>query len=332
MKAATIDRYGPPEIVEVRDVPTPEPKDGEVLIQIYAASVTSGDWRLRTATFPAGMGLLGRLAMGVFKPRNAVLGNDLSGVIVKTGNNVTRFKVGDRVIAQCGAGGGAHAEYRALPEDGAIARMPDNLDFEQAGAMGFGGGTAIHFLKKGRLKAGEKLLVNGASGSVGSALVEIGKAMGAEVTAVCSGANAEMVRALGADHVIDYTQMHYADAGRSYDVVADTVGTTTYADAKRVLNRGGRFLAILGNLGAMLGIARGDKALGHEIIGGVAEESAENLTELTRLAEAGKFTPALDLVVPLEGAVEAHRRVETGRKRGNVVLTMPALRATQSSA
>ncbi len=332
MKAATIDRYGPPEIVQVRDVPTPEPKEDEVLIQIYAASVTSGDWRLRTATFPDGMGLLARLAMGVFRPRNAVLGNDLSGVVVQTGSKVTRFKVGDRVIAQCGAGGGAHAEYCCLPESGAIALMPANLSFEQAGAMGFGGGTAVHFLKKARLKAGEKLLVNGASGSVGSALVEIGKAMGAEVTAVCSGANAEMVRALGADHVVDYTQTSYTEGGQSFDVVADTVGTTSYAEAKRVLNQGGRFLAILGNIAAMLGLARGDKAMGHSIIGGVAEESAENLAELTRLAEAGKFTPALDLVVPLEQAVEAHRRVETGRKRGNVVLTMPVLHATQSSS
>lgn len=325
MKAAIVDRYGPPEVVRVGEVPMPEPKENEVLIQVYAASVSSGDWRLRSGSFPDGMGFLAKMAMGFSGPRNKVLGNDLCGVVVKTGAQVRRFAVGDRVIAQGGAGGGGHAEYKVMAEDGTLALAPANLGFEQAGAMGFGGGTALHFLGKANLRAGEKLLINGASGSVGTAMVQIGKHMGAEVTAVCSGANAELVRGLGADHVADYTKVDFASGAERYDVIADVVGTSPYHDAKAVLKRGGRFLIILGDAMALLGFVRPDKVLEHQVIGGVAAESSEALAELTRLAEAGVFAPVIDATFPLARVVDAHRRVDSGRKRGNVVLTMPVM-------
>ena len=303
----------------------PEPRANEILIQVYAASVSSGDWRLRSGTFPDGMNLMARLAMGFSGPRSKVLGNDLCGIVVRVGADVSRFKEGDRVIAQCGTGGGAHAEYIALAEDGSVALAPHNLSFEQAGAMGFGGSAALHFLRKAEIKPGERLLINGASGSVGTAMVEIGKHFGADVTAVCSAANAGLVRGLGADQVIDYEQTDFAAGDARYDVIADIVGTAPYSRIKPVLNRNGRFLVILGDIADMLGLRRADKALGHRVIGGIAAESAEALAELTRLAEAGKFTPVIDESFQLAEVAEAYRRVDTGHKRGNVVLTMPAM-------
>lgn len=325
MKAAIVDRYGSPEVVRVGEVPMPEPKENEVLIQTYASSVSSGDWRMRSGIFPDGMGFLAKLAMGFSGPRNKVLGNDLAGVVVKVGAQVGKFSVGDRVIAQGGGGTGAHAEYKVMAEDGALALAPANLGFEQAGAMGFGGGTALHFLGKANIKAGEKLLINGASGSVGTAMVQIGKHLGAEVTAVCSGANEDLVRGLGADHVVDYTKGDFTAGAERYDIIADVVGTAPYKDAKAVLNRNGRFLIILGDAAALMGFVRPDKSMNHQVIGGVASESAAVLTELTRLAEAGAFAPVIDEVFPLARAVDAHRRVDSKRKRGNVVLSMPVM-------
>lgn len=320
MKAALAEAYGAPEVVRVRDIPVPEIGTTDILIEVHAVTVSSGDWRLRTGTFPDGMAVLGRLAMGISKPRRPLLGNDLSGVVVKVGAAVTRFKVGDEVIAQKG---GTHAEFVTMGEDGAIARKPGNLSFVQAAAMGFGGGSALHFLQKGAIKPGEHLLVNGASGSVGSAMIELAKHFDAEVTAVCSAGNAEMVRALGADHVIDYTSTDFVPGGPRFDLIADTVGTAGYARAKSALKPGGRFLIILGDMKALMGFGRPDKALDHKVIGGVAAETSALLAELTAIAEAGHFTPAIDSTFRLEEIVEAHRRVETGRKRGNVVVTMP---------
>lgn len=329
MKAARVDRYGPPEVVRVRDVPVPQIKENEILIGVHAATMSSGDWRMRSGTFPDGMAIMGRLAMGLRGPRQKVLGNDLSGVVTGVGPAVTRFAVGDAVIAQTS---GTHAEFAAVSENGAVARKPENLGFEQAAAMGFGGGTALHFFKKGGLRAGDHLLVNGASGSVGSAMVNLGTHFGADVTAVCSAGNTGMVRALGADHVIDYATEDFTEGGARFDLIADIVGTAPYSRAKAALKPGGRFLIILGDVKALMGFVRPDKALGHQVIGGVAAESGEVLAELTRIAEAGKFSPAIDSTYKLDGIVAAHRRVETGRKRGNVVVTMPVMDGAASAA
>lgn len=320
MKAALVERYGPPEVVRVHEVSIPEIKPDEILIAVHAATVSSGDWRLRSGSFPDGMGLLGRLAMGMRGPRQKVLGNDLAGVVAEVGSAVTRYAVGDEVIAQ---NGGTHAEYVAIAESGTVARKPKNLSFEQAAAVGFGGGSALHFLNKAALKPGDHLLINGASGSVGSAMVELGKHFGAEVTGVCSAGNAEMVRALGADHVIDYAVDDFTVGGGPYDVIADIVGTAPYARAKSVLKPGGRFLIILGDMKALMGFVKPDKGSGHHVIGGVAAESHDTLAELTRIAEAGQFTPVIDSTYRLDEIVAAYRRVDTGRKRGNVVVTMP---------
>lgn len=325
MQAAVVERYGPPEAVQVKEVPKPKPGARDVLIKVHAASVSSGDWRMRTATLPPGFGLVGRLGIGIFRPRTKILGNDLSGIVEGVGAEVTRFKPGDAVIAQCGMGMGAHAEYNVLPETGAIARKPANLSFEEAGAMGFGGGTALYFLHKAGIKAGDKVLVNGASGSVGSSLVQLAKHFGAEVTGVCSGANAELVASLGADHVIDYARQDFTKNGVAYDVVADTVGTAPFSRAEPSIRPGGKMLAILGGLGDLIGAGRASRRTGKTVIAGVAEESAENLEELTGIAETGGFTPLIDTVLPLARIAEAHRLVESGHKRGNVVVTMPGM-------
>jgi NADPH:quinone reductase-like Zn-dependent oxidoreductase len=325
MKAAAVTRYGPPEVVEIREVPKPAPRENEILIQVHAATVSSGDWRMRSLTLPPGFGAFGRLAFGFLKPRNPVGGNDLSGVVKAVGSKVTHFKPGDAVIAQCGMGMGAHAEFKVLPEDGAIAHKPGKLSFTEAAAMGFGGGTALHFLKKTGIKRGDRLLVNGASGSVGSAMVQLGRHFGAEVTAVASGRNAGMLRALGADHVIDYTKEDFTQNGETYDIIADTAGTAPFSRSGVSIKPGGHMLAILGGLGDLIGAGRASRRTGKSIIAGPARESAAGLDELSAIADGGGFTPYIEAVYPLDQIVEAHRLVETGHKRGNVVVTMPVM-------
>lgn len=323
MLAAICEHYGSPEAVQVKEILTPEPKDDEVLLKVYASTVSSGDWRMRSGVFPPGFKVVGRLAMGVFRPRHRCFGNDLCGVVEKVGRKVTQFEPGQDVIAQCGASLGAHAEYKVLPASGVIARKPANLTFVQAGAMGFGGGTALNFLKRAKIKPGDHLLVNGASGSVGSAMVQLAKHLGAEVTGVCSEKNTAFVRALGADHTIDYAKEDFTQSGQTYDIVADTAGTAPFHRVEGSIKSGGSMLAILGSLGELLKARGQTRRTGKTVIAGPAEESSENLEALAQIAEAGGFTPHVDKVFALAEIVEAHRIVDSGHKRGNVVVVMP---------
>jgi len=321
MKAAVYERYGPPEVVEVRDVEKPVPKAGEVLIRIHATTVTSGDWRMRSMELPAGFGFMAPLVLGIGKPRQPILGSELAGEIEALGAGVTSFQVGDQVFAFPGASTGCHAEYRCVRAAGPVVKKPSNLSFEEAAALSFGGATGLDFFRRAALKAGERVLVNGASGGVGTAMVQLGKHFGAEVTGVCSGGNAELVRSLGADHVIDYTKDDFTKNGVLYDIIVDTAGTAPYSRSKGSLAKGGRLLLVLGDLwdlfSPLASLWRGRK-----VIAGPTSERVDDLRTLAELAEAGKYKPFIDRTFPLEQIVEAHRLVDSGRKRGNVVVTV----------
>jgi NADPH:quinone reductase-like Zn-dependent oxidoreductase len=323
MKAAVYERYGPPGVVAVKEVEKPAIKDGEVLIAIRATTVSSGDWRVRSLAMPYGFGILARPVLGFFGPRKPVLGTELAGDIEAVGKDVTKFKVGDAVFAFPGAAFGCHAEYRAMPEDGPIARKPANLSYEQAAALSFGGMTALHFLRtKGKIQRGEKVLVIGASGTVGSAAVQLAKHFGAEVTAVCGTANLALVKSIGADKVIDYTQEDFTRTGETYDIILDAAGTAPFSRCKGSLKENGRLLMVLAGLPQMLQIPRAALTSSKRVFGGPAAERAQDLLTIKELAEAGAFKPVIDRSYPLERIVEAHAYVDTGRKKGSVVVTV----------
>lgn len=322
MKAAVYERYGPPEVLELRDVPKPTPGDNEVLIKVHAASVSTGDWRARSLNVPAGFRLLSRLFFGVSRPRQPILGTELAGHIESVGKDVRRYKVGDEVFAYPGATMGCHAEYRCMAEGAEMALKPASLSYDEAAAMSFGGTTALVFFRRGKLRSGEKVLVNGASGSVGTAAVQLARHFGATVTGVCSTANQELVRSLGADHVIDYTRQDFSKNGETYDVIVDTVGTAPFSRSKSSLKEGGRLLLVMGAMSDLLLIPWIAMTSSKRVVGGPSAVSADDLRFLAGLAEAGAFRPVIDRRYPLEQIVEAHRYVDAGHKRGNVVITL----------
>jgi NADPH:quinone reductase-like Zn-dependent oxidoreductase len=322
MKAVVYRQYGGPDVLRFAEVTTPVPKDDEVLIKIHATTVTAGDWRVRSLDVPKGFGLLSRLALGVTGPRQPILGTELSGVIAGIGKAVTKFKPGDAVFAFPGTRMGCHAEYTCMPEDGALALKPANLGHEQAAALSFGGTTALHFLRQAKLSAGEKVLINGASGAVGMAAVQLARHFGAEVTAVCSAGNAGLVRSLGADHIIDYTTEDFTRNGRVYDVIMDTAGTAPFARSSASLRDGGRLLLVLAGLRDLLSIPWIALTNSRKVIGGTAKAKSSDLRLLAGLAERGEYAPVIDRRYRFDEIVEAHRYVDTGRKRGNVVITV----------
>jgi NADPH:quinone reductase-like Zn-dependent oxidoreductase len=324
MKAATYDHYGPPEVVTVREVPTPTPGPGEVLIKVHASTVSTGDWRARSLAMPAGFGPFGRLVFGLTRPRQAILGTELSGVIEAVGAGVTTFRAGDDVIAFADAKMGCHAEYRVFDARGLVVRKPSTLSHEQAAALSFGGMTMMGFFRRGALARGERVLVNGASGCVGSAAVQLARHLGAEVTGVCGTANVGLVRDLGAHHVIDYAREDFTRGDATYDVIVDTVGNANYARAKRSLARRGRLLAVLGSFSDLVLAPAIHLASGHRVVAGPSVAQVDDLHRLAELADTGAFTPVIDQVYSLSQIVEAHRRVETGHKRGSVVVAIGA--------
>ena len=245
MKVCVYERYGPPEVLQLKEVEKPNPKDNEVLIKIHATTVTSGDWRVRSLNVPAGFGLIMRLVFGVSRPKQPILGTELAGVVESVGKDVRKFKVGDQIFAFSDAAMGCYAEYKCMPEDGAVALKPANLTYDEAAALSFGGITALDFFRRGKLQSGEIVLVNGASGGVGTAAVQLAKHFGADVTGVCSTANMELVRSLGASHVIDYTKEDFTQNGETYDVIVDTAGTAPFSRSKTSLKERGRLLMVL---------------------------------------------------------------------------------------
>lgn len=286
---------------------------------MFATTVSSGDVRIRALRLPPGFGPLGRLIFGFKGPRQPVLGSELSGIVTTVGDKVTAFQPGDAIIAFPDTRLGAHAEYVTIPETGLIVAKPDSLSFEAAAALCFSGLTAWDYLRKAALKSDERLLVIGASGSVGSAFVQLAKARGAQVTAVTSAANAETVQSLGADDVIDYGHQDFTAIDQKWDVIADTVAASRFADCLPVLNEGGRYLAIAGGLSEMFTRPKGSR----RSIAGPAQAKREDLVELVRLVEAGSFAPLVDSIHAFEAMSEAHSRTDTGRKRGAVVVRGP---------
>jgi NADPH:quinone reductase-like Zn-dependent oxidoreductase len=321
MQAVIYTNYGSPDVLQIIEVPTPTPKENEVLIKIHATTVTSADWRVRSLKMPVGFGLMSRLVFGVRKPRQPILGTELAGEIESVGKDVTKFKVGDRVLGFSGAGMGCHAEYRCLSEAGMVVLKPDNLSYEAAAAISFGGTTAWDFLRRGKLQRGEKVLVNGAAGCVGTAVVQLAKYLGADVTGVCSAANIELVKSLGADRAIDYTTADFAANGETYDIIVDTVGTAPFSRVKNSLAADGRLLQVLAGLPDILIAPLISMAGTKKVIAGPVSERVEDVQLLAKLAAAGEFTPYIDRSYPFDRIAEAHRYVDTGRKRGNVVVT-----------
>lgn len=324
MHAILCPAYGPPELLVAREVPTPAPGPKDVLVRTFATTVTSGDWRVRSGTFPRGFGWIARLAVGREGPRQPILGTELAGVVEAAGPAVTRFKVGDPVIGFAGAAMGCHAEFRCFAEDGLIVRKPANLSFEEAASLSFGATTAIDFLRRAKLKAGERVLINGASGGVGTALVQLAKHQGAHVTGVCSAANAELVRSLGADEVLDYAREDFARGGARYDLIVDTVGNAPYRRSRAALAPGGRLALVLATLADNLGALWVALTTRHRVIGGPANVRPEDLRALAELAAAGALRPVIDRRFPFDQIEGAHRHVDAGHKRGSVVVTLDA--------
>jgi NADPH:quinone reductase-like Zn-dependent oxidoreductase len=318
MKAILYEKYGPPEVLQIREIKKPTPKDNEVLIKIHATTVTSGDCRMRKAD-PFAI----RFINGFSGPKKiTILGNELAGVIEEIGKEVKLFKKGDQVFGQAGVTLGANAEYICLPEDGALAIKPKGLTFEEASSIPFGGNTAFHFLTKGNIRSGQKVLVYGASGSLGTAAVQIAKYYGAEVTGVCSATNEDLVKSLGADKVLDYTRENVLKNGQKYDTIFDTLGKSPFSGSVKSLKKNGTYLRAV-NM-ALSSVVRGlwtSVTTSKKVIGGIATERKENLVFLKGLIEAGKFKPVIDRTYPVEQIVEAHRYVDKGHKKGNVVIT-----------
>ncbi|MGJ8527941.1 NAD(P)-dependent alcohol dehydrogenase [Maritalea sp.] len=321
MQAITHHQYGGPQVLQIEDVPKPEPKDDEVLIKVAASTITSAEWRMRTLSMPKGFGLFGRPAFGFFKPRTQILGQELSGTIEAVGAQVNRLKVGDEIFAITNGKFGGHAEYLTLPQDFPIAHKPENLSFDQAAAIPFGGTTALYFLyDKAKIAAGDRVLINGASGAVGSAAVQVAKYFGAQVTAICSAKNHTAIQQLGADFLIDYKSEDFATNGKRYDIIMDCVGNAFYPRVKNSLRPKGRLLSLIPTLSEMLSMLVLKKEDDHQIFTGSAPERAQDLTTLADMAEKGKFTPLIDSTYAFTDFQNAHARVDTGRKTGSVVI------------
>jgi len=322
MKAILYQQYGPPDVLQMADIAKPIPKPNEILIKTYATTVTSGDWRVRSLTVPAGFGWMTRLVFGVSRPRQPILGSELAGVVESVGEAVSRFKVGEAVFAFSDARMGCYAEYKCMPQDGAVACKPLGLSYGEAAALSFGGTTALDFLRRAKLQRGESVLINGASGAVGAAAVQLARHFGAHVTAVCGTANMAWVRALGASQVIDYTQEDFTQNGQTYHVIMDTVGTAPFSRCQASLRDGGRLLLVLAGLADMLHAPWASLTSGKKVIAGPVSVRAEDLPLLAELAATGAFKAVIDRRYRFEQMVEAHRYVDSGRKKGNVVVML----------
>ncbi len=323
MKAIICTKYGPPDVLELQEVSKPIPNDNEVLVKIHATTVTAGDTRMRSFTVPISYWLPARVALGIRKPKKAVLGMEVAGEIESVGKKVTKFKKGDQVFASIIEHGfGGYGEYICLPEDGMLAIKSVNLTWEEATTIPIGARTALYFLREANIRPGQKVLIYGASGSVGTFAVQLAKFYGAEVTGVCSSANLEMVKSLGADKVIDYTKEDFTQNGITYDVIFDTVGKAPFKESLRSLHEEGAFLHAVGSPGLMLRMSLAAINNKQKLVGGGPPPNPEDLMFLQELIESGQIKPVIDKRYPLAQIVKAHSYVDTGRKKGNVIISV----------
>ncbi|MED4280537.1 NAD(P)-dependent alcohol dehydrogenase [Priestia megaterium] len=302
MKAMVCTKYGKPDVLQLQEVEKPIPKENEILVKIYATTVTSGDCRVRSFNSPLLLWLPMRIVLGLRKPRKSILGVELAGEVEDVGKNVTRFKKGDQLFAMTGMKFGGYAEYICLPEKGTIAVKPENVTYEEAASISFGGTTALHFFRKGTIQTGQKVLLYGASGAVGTAAVQLANYYGAEVTGVCSAKNSELVKSLGADRVIDYQNENFTEKQEKYDLIFDAVGKITKNQCKAALALNGRFVSVEGQ--------------------GIAKVQTKDLLLLKKLIEEGQIKSVIDRCYSLEQVPAAHEYVETGHKIGSVVVTL----------
>jgi 2-desacetyl-2-hydroxyethyl bacteriochlorophyllide A dehydrogenase len=328
MKAIVWTKYGPPDVLQLQEVEKPTPKDNELLIRIHATTVTAGDCELRSLNLPLMYGLPLRIYSGLIRPKRVtVLGTELAGEIEAVGKDVRLFKEGDQVFGSAGFGFGANAEYICLPEEpegmeGGVAIKPANMTYEEAATVPFGGRDALHFLRKANIQSGQKVLINGAGGSIGTFAVQLAKYFGAEVTAVDSTAKLDMLRSIGADQVIDYTQEDFTRSGETYDVIFDVVGKSSFSRGMRSLKENGFYLLANPRLSHMVRAPWTSMRSSKKVILEAASGTIEDLVFLRELIEAGKIRTVIDRRYPFEQIAEAHRYVETGRKKGNVVITV----------
>ena len=325
MRTIACTDYGPPDVLQLREAAKPVPKDNEILIRIRATTVSAADCELRRFDFPSWVWLPMRLWSGILRPRHRVLGQELAGDVESVGKDVRSFRAGDRVFSATGIGLGAYAEYICLrenPETGATAAMPANLSYEEAAAVPYGGGEASEFLRKANVRSGQRVLVNGAGGSFGTYAVQLAKVLGAHVTAVDSAPKLEMLRSIGADRVIDYSQEDFTQGSETYDVIFDVVRdmpsgrmVKMLADDGCLLMANPGFLQLVGAFWA----SRGSK---RRVVFGVSGTTSEDLADLRGLVEAGKLRPVIDRSFPFEQMAEAHRYAETGHKLGNIIVVV----------
>jgi NADPH:quinone reductase-like Zn-dependent oxidoreductase len=318
MKAVVYEQYGAPEVLKLKKVQTPSPAANEVLIRVHATAVNSGDVRLRKAD-PFAV----RLMFGLIRPKKSILGVVFAGKIETVGKNVTRFKENDQVYGSTGMSCGTYAEYTSMPEEEVLAIKPVTLTYEEAAAIPFGGTTALHFLKKGKIQSGQKVLIYGASGAVGTSAIQLAKYFDAEVTGVCSTSNVPMVKSLGAENVIDYTKEDFSKSGNTYDMIFDATGQSPFSGCIKSLKKNGVYLRVVHM--SLSPVLRGlwiSMTSSKKVMGGGIKETAQDLIFLNTLIEAGQLKPVIDRTYTLEDIAEAHRYVETGHKKGNVVITI----------
>ena len=326
MKAVVTTKYGPPDVLELQEVEKPAPKEDELLIRIHATTVTAGDCEMRSLDLPLGYQLMLRAGFGFRRPRRKIQGSEVAGEIEAIGRDVKQFKVGDQVFGSAGLRFGANAEYICLPEkpgemDGGVAIKPANMSYEEAATVPFGGRDSLHFLRLAKIQSGQKILINGAGGSIGTFAIQLAKHFGAEVTAVDSTAKLDMLRSIGADQVVDYTQEDFTERDEIYDVIFDVIGKISFSNSDKVLKQNGTYL--LANPVSQL--VRGlwtRMTSSKKVVMETASGTIADLIFLRELVEAGKIKTVIDRTYPLEQIVEAHRYVETGGKLGNVVITV----------
>ena len=327
MRAILCTKYGPPEVLQLKEVEKPTPKDNEILVKINATTVTMGDCEMRSLKFSGWLKFLMRLGLGFRKPRKKhnVLGQELAGEIESIGSEVTLFKKGDPIFASTGFNFGAYAEYVCLSENGIVAIKPDNMNYEEAAAVPTGGLEALHYLRKANIQKGQTVLIRGASGSIGTVAIQLAKYYGAVVTGVGNPKSLEVMKSIGADEVIDYTKEDFTQNGITYDVIFDVIGKSPYSDFQKSLKKNGIYLLANPQLKLINREKRAANKSGMKYISGNMDdkkEMIEQLNFLKKLIEEGELKTVIDRQYPLEQMVEAHRYVETGQKTGNVVITV----------